>query len=82
MKCFDKAENISPKNIKNRYDKAECLISLGRDHEALKYLEVLKKELPDESKICRKIGELHKRLGNKQEAHNAFNEALSLNPRE
>jgi len=78
LQCFEKAEQMDPKNPLNKYQKGTVLMTLERFDEALEVLQELAHLVPREAPIHIMIGKIQKKLGQKELALQSFNKALDL----
>lgn len=69
-----------PQNPLAKFEKANVLVSEGREEEALVELEMLKESIPKEASIFFQMGKICKRLGRLDKAVIHFNTALDLKP--
>lgn len=80
--CFDKASELDPSNILNKYQKSQVLLTMNKEQEALELLLDLKQELPKEAPVFIGIGKIYKKLGQVQPALENFSAALDLDPKD
>eukprot|EP00894_Picocystis_sp_ML_P004591 jgi/Pico_ML_1/55108/g856.t1 len=69
-----------PQNPLAKFEKANVLVSEGREEEALVELEMLQESIPKEASIFFQMGKICKRLGRLDKAVVHFNTALDLKP--
>eukprot|EP00347_Sterkiella_histriomuscorum_P021758 403332866 len=82
LQYFEKSEQVDPTNSLNKFQKANVLISLDRNDEALQVLLELLKNCPREAPIHVVIGRLYRKMGNIEEALKYFTKALDLDPKD
>ena len=82
LQFFEKSEQVDPNNSLNKFQKANVLIALDRQDEALQVLLDLLKQVPKEAPIHIVIGKIYKRMGNVDEALKYFTKALDLDPKD
>ena len=82
LECFERAEQIDPKNPLNKYQKGTVLMSLDHYEEALKVLQDLTYLAPKEAPVHIMIGKAQRKLGQKDLALKSFHKALDLDPKD
>ncbi|MCX8173529.1 MAG: tetratricopeptide repeat protein [Thermoplasmata archaeon] len=80
IKCYNEALKLSPDNVAALYNKANALLQIGRNEEALRILEKLVKNNPDIEEIWNNLGNIYARRGKVEEAVKAYTKAIELNP--
>ncbi|MEM4307900.1 MAG: tetratricopeptide repeat protein [Thermoplasmata archaeon] len=80
ISCYNEALKLSPENVAAMYNKANALLQIGRNEEALKILEKLVKQNPDIEEIWNNLGNIYARRGKIEEAVEAYTRAIDLNP--
>lgn len=63
IKCFDRADQIDPRNPMNKFQKGTVLMNQGRLEDALGVFVELTHLVPNESPLYLQIGKIHKKLG-------------------
>lgn len=81
MDVYDLTLSKNPTNVGARHQRAEVLMKLGRNEEALLELEKLKAGCPDEAMLYISLGRCCHRLQRTQLANQYFHKALDLDPR-
>lgn len=69
-----------PQNPLAKFEKANVLVSEGREEEALLELGALKEAIPKEASVFFQMGKIYKKLGRLDKAVAHFNIALDLKP--
>lgn len=82
LTVFRQVEQLDPNCVITQYYKSNCLYRMERFEEALTELEYLKKKVSNESKVFVLIGNIYKKMGNKELAHQNYTEALVLDPKD
>lgn len=63
IKCFDRAEQIDPRNPMNKFQKGTVLLNQGRLEDALMVFNELTHLVPNEAPLYLQIGKIQKKLG-------------------
>ena len=79
---FEKAEEIDKENSLNKFQKANVLVALDRQDEALQVLLELQNQVPKEAPIHVMIGKIYRRKGMIDKALQHFTKALDLDPKD
>lgn len=73
---------MDKKSMMNKYYRAQVLFKMGNYEESLKELEQMKSANKLEPQIYILIGKIHDKLGKLDEAHQNYQYALELDPRD
>ena len=82
LQCFERAELLDPKRPLTKYQKVTVLMALNRLPESLEVLHELKALCPKEAPIYVTMGKIHRKLGDKKQALQAYTMALELDQKD
>lgn len=80
-KWYDVALMLSPGTLEIEFNKAECLRLSGHNEEALAIFETLKTRMAESAMFWNNIGSLYQQMMGATEAIQAFEKAVSLDPK-
>lgn len=79
---FEKAESLDRDHSLNKFQKANVLVALDKQEEALQVLLELQNQVPKEAPIHVMIGKIYRRKGQIDKALQHFTKALDLDPKD